>query len=308
MTSKLYTSDTVLISLLIILLGAAGYLGWQYYEHTTTIATLKAETAAYETELTASEADLADASNTILALQEDLELLEEEIEELEEDYRDERDKNEEFEDQLRDLGKVVGDLDKLSRTDEELLQKYSKAYFLNENYVPSNLEEIDDRYVLDDREPEFFHGNAMDFLEELMEEAKDDDIDLEIVSAYRSFDEQNELKGQFTQVYGSGANAFSADQGFSEHQLGTTVDFVSEGLTSASPAFADTEAYEWLLDHAHRYGFVLSYPEENTFYIFEPWHWRFVGTDLARDLHRDDAYFYDWDQRKIDEYLINVFD
>ena len=51
-----------------------------------------------------------------------------------------------------------------------------------------------------------------------------------------------------------------------------------------------------------------SYPENNTFYDFEPWHWRFVGTDLARDLRRDGVEFYEWDQRKIDEYLISIFD
>ena len=141
-----------------------------------------------------------------------------------------------------------------------------------------------------------------------MEEAEDDDIDITIISAYRSFDEQNALKGQFTQVYGEGANAFSADQGFSEHQLGTTVDFGTSAITSAQAVFVDTEAYQWLLKNAHRFGFVLSYPENNGFYIFEPWHWRFVGEDLARDLKRDDAYFYDWDQREIDEYLISIFD
>jgi zinc D-Ala-D-Ala carboxypeptidase len=61
-------------------------------------------------------------------------------------------------------------------------------------------------------------------------------------------------------------------------------------------------------DNAYKYGFTLSYPESNTYYTFEPWHWRFVGEDLARDLRSDKAYFYDWDQRKIDGYLVNIFD
>ncbi len=63
-----------------------------------------------------------------------------------------------------------------------------------------------------------------------------------------------------------------------------------------------------MLDNAHRYGFILSYPEGNEFYIFEPWHWRFVGEDLARDLDRADAHFYDWEQREIDKYLLTIFD
>jgi hypothetical protein len=63
------------------------------------------------------------------------------------------------------------------------------------------------------------------------------------------------------------------------------------------------------LDNAHRYGFILSYPEGNDFYIFEPWHWRFVGRDLARHLDRnEDETFYTMDQRDINEYLLEIFE
>jgi hypothetical protein len=60
--------------------------------------------------------------------------------------------------------------------------------------------------------------------------------------------------------------------------------------------------------NAYKYGFVLSYPKGNVYYVFEPWHWRFVGEKLAADLNKSGDYFYDWDQRKIDTYLVNVFD
>jgi D-alanyl-D-alanine carboxypeptidase len=109
-------------------------------------------------------------------------------------------------------------------------------------------------------------------------------------------------------VYGSGANTFSADQGYSEHQLGTTVDITDETVGGTYASFAQTEAYEWLLDNAYKHGFILSYPEGNEFYIFEPWHWRFVGTDLARDLQRSDDDFYTMDQREIDKYRLEMFD
>jgi D-alanyl-D-alanine carboxypeptidase len=110
-------------------------------------------------------------------------------------------------------------------------------------------------------------------------------------------------------TYGAGtANQFSADQGYSEHQLGTTVDFTTSSVGATFSGFEDTESYRWLRDEAHRYGFVLSYPPNNSYYQFEPWHWRFVGVDLAQDLHQDDTYFYDLDQREINEYLITLFD
>lgn len=259
-------------------------------------------------QVASSSEKLTQAQKTIENLNEEIADLEEDKDNLREDLRDEKDRNDNFEDQIKDIAGTVGTLDKLSKTDKELLQKYSKVYFLNENYVPSNLSEISGKYVAPGKTPQYFHTNALPFLEEMIKEAMDDDVDLMVISAYRSFDHQSALKGQYTQVYGSGANTFSADQGYSEHQLGTTIDFGTSDLTSALASFADTEAYRWLLQNAHKYGFTLSYPEDNSFYIFEPWHWRFVGEDLARDLRRDEAHFYDWDQRDIDEYLISIFD
>jgi len=142
----------------------------------------------------------------------------------------------------------------------------------------------------------------------MLDRAKRAGHDIKVISAYRSFDTQTSLKGQYTQVYGSGANTFSADQGYSEHQLGTTVDLTDETTAGTFTSFAETDAYAWLLKNAHKYGFTLSYPEDNGFYVFEPWHWRFVGEDLAEDLYDDDAHFYDWEQREIDSYLIKIFD
>ncbi|MCA9358073.1 D-alanyl-D-alanine carboxypeptidase family protein [Candidatus Kaiserbacteria bacterium] len=252
--------------------------------------------------------ELEVASSTIADLKSDLADFKEELEELADDYRDEKNKNDDFEDQIRDLAGTLGDLDKLAKTDEELLAKYSKVYFLNENYTPSRVKQIDDKYILPGKKDQYFHAEAIDHLEDLLDAAKKADLDLKVASAYRSFDEQTDLKGQYTQVYGTGANAFSADQGYSEHQLGTTVDLTTVEVGGTYTSFKDTDAYTWLLDNAYKYGFILSYPEGNDYYIFEPWHWRFVGIDLARDLHRKDKTFYDLDQRDINEYLLTLFD
>ena len=109
-------------------------------------------------------------------------------------------------------------------------------------------------------------------------------------------------------TYGQGANKFSADQGYSEHQLGTTVDFTNSTIGSDLSRFEGTDQHAWLVKNAYKYGFTMSYPENNEYYQYEPWHWRFVGKDLARHLHRKDTYFYDMEQRDIDEYIINLFD
>ncbi len=253
-------------------------------------------------------AEQALASSTITELSERLALTSEELDDIERDLRREQNRNEDFEDQIEAISGTVGILDKLSKTDEELLQKYSRTYFLNENFVPLKISKIDERYVLPGRKDQYFHGDAVEFLTDMLDEAAEDGHDIKILSAYRSFDEQQALKGQYTQVYGSGSNAFSADQGYSEHQLGTTVDLSDVTTGGTYPTFAQTEAYAWLLKNAYRFGFILSYPEDNGFYIFEPWHWRFVGVDLAKDLNRENAEFYNWDQRTIDEYLVKIFD
>lgn len=295
---------------LIAIIGVAASLYFAIGSQTQTaqIEMLLQERNFFLKESASTTAALAAATSTIADLENELDELKEELEELADDYADERNRNEEFEDQIRDIAGTVGTLDKLSKTDEELLQKYSKVYFLNENYIPERLDEISSKYILSGRQDQYFHARAVDYLEEMLDDAKRDGHDIKVVSAYRSFDAQSELKGQYTQTYGSGANAFSADQGYSEHQLGTTLDLTIPDVGGAYTSFAQTEAYEWLLENAHAYGFVLSYPENNSFYVFEPWHWRFVGTELAQDLNRADAHFYDWEQRKIDEYLITVFD
>ncbi|MEZ4103757.1 MAG: M15 family metallopeptidase [Candidatus Paceibacterota bacterium] len=298
----------IFILVLIILFIITAYLTYKAYQNKHEILTLNTEKSQLKTslDLLTKEKELTDQENKDLS-----ELListKEELEEVLDDLEREENRNEEFEDQIRKLTGTVKDLDKLSKTDEELLQKYSRAYFLNENYIPLRLEKINDRYVLKGKKDQYFHAEAIDFLEDMLDEARRDDIDLKIVSAYRSFDEQQEVKGQHTQVYGTGANAFSADQGYSEHQLGTTVDLTDEATGGTYQSFANTESYKWLTDNAYRFGFILSYPEGNEFYIYEPWHWRFVGVDLARDLHRQKDQFYEWEQRRIDEYLIKIFD
>lgn len=259
-------------------------------------------------EIASSSQALWSATTTIALLEEVVADLEEDRDDLQDNLRDEKNKNDDFEDQIKNIAGTVGVLDKLSKTDKELLQKYSKVYFLNEHYIPESLRQLDEKYTYDENKPAFLHSKVVPYFEDMVKAANKDGVELWIVSAYRSFDMQAQLKDAYSITYGTGANTFSADQGYSEHQLGTTVDLTTTGINGGLAGFENTEAYAWLKKNAYKYGFALSYPEDNAYYIFEPWHWRFVGTDLAKDLHRNDAHFYDWEQRKIDEYLISIFD
>ena len=169
--------------------------------------------------------------------------------------------------------------------------------------------DIDKKYLSQPTVKKQIHKEVYPFLKELMEEALDDKMTLKINSAFRSFSEQTDLKATYKVTYGTtGANTFSADQGFSEHQLGTTLDFSSQSTNYALEGFDTTKEFEWLQENAHRYGFVLSYPKGNKYYVYEPWHWRLVGTDLAKKLHKENKNFYDLEQRDIDKYLLEIFD
>lgn len=293
----------------VITLGATGYLAYTAYQQADRIETLLQERNFFQNQSNERQNKLLIASSTIINLQEELNEIHEDLEELADDYKDEKNRNEEFEDQIRDLAGTLGDLEKLESIDDELLAKYSKVYFLNENYIPERLKKVDDEWLAPGKDDAYFHYRAYKHLEDLMDAAEKDGVQLTIVSAYRSFDEQTELKGQYQQVYGTGANAFSADQGYSEHQLGTTVDFSSAANSNQlNQSFDQTEEFAWLQENAHKYGFILSYPQGNAYYIYEPWHWRFVSTELAGDLKRKNQNFYDMEQREINSYLLEFFD
>ncbi|MDP3955702.1 MAG: M15 family metallopeptidase [bacterium] len=204
---------------------------------------------------------------------------------------------------------AVGSLQKLSQIDPELLIKYSKVYFTNENYAPAHLTEIPTAHLYNEDERERFVTEAWPYLKGLLDSAETSGVTLFIKSAYRSFGEQQSLKSIYRVIYGAGtANSFSADQGYSEHQLGTTADFITTGLGGQLEGFDGTNAFQWLINNAYRFGFVLSYPKGNNYYVYEPWHWRFVGVKLATHLHENKLNFYDVDQREIDMYLVSVFD
>lgn len=109
-----------------------------------------------------------------------------------------------------------------------------------------------------------------------------------IKSAYRSWNDQNYIfNGYVRDDSLENALTYSARPGHSEHQTGLGMDIVTSGTAESQiPEFAARLA--WLKDNAQRFGFILRYPEGKTHitgYIFEPWHYRYVGEDLAAKLY-----------------------
>jgi LAS superfamily LD-carboxypeptidase LdcB len=271
----------------IILLIALGYGGYRYFQLDTAYK-------AAQSNLRNLSSELANASST--------------NNQLNDAFVAEKERNDSFANEIGSITGTVGTLTKLANTDPQLLAKYSKVYFLNENYAPASLSDIPSDDVYSDTETYQFLTPVLPQLEDMIKHASSSDVTLWVASSYRSFKEQATLKSEYKTIYGSGANAFSADQGYSEHQLGTTIDFTTEGLHGALDGFDKTDAYTWLTKHAYQYGFILSYPSGNAYYVYEPWHWRYVGVKLATWLHTTNVHFYDVDQRTINTYLVDFYD
>jgi D-alanyl-D-alanine carboxypeptidase len=136
---------------------------------------------------------------------------------------------------------------------------------------------------------EQLHKDAALALMQLIYAARDDGIWIVPVSGYRSIEKQDQLFEAQIQRKGSqkAAAKTSAPPGHSEHHTGYAIDltdghFANQGIGDITYDFQNSEAFQWLQANADRFGFELSFPENNFQGIsYEPWHWRFVGTPEA---------------------------
>jgi LAS superfamily LD-carboxypeptidase LdcB len=130
---------------------------------------------------------------------------------------------------------------------------------------------------------------VVDDLADLREAAEDADDPIDIIAAYRSYAQQKALFDKRVRQFGlAKAYAHVAAAGHSEHQLGTTIDFAPPDADDVDQSFGETAAGRWLAENAYRFGFVQSYPKDEsnvTCYGYEPWHFRYVGREEAERVH-----------------------
>jgi len=120
----------------------------------------------------------------------------------------------------------------------------------------------------------------------MMDAAAGDGVTLTVSSAYRSFAAQKQTYQHWVKVNGQKtADTLSARPGYSEHQTGLAIDFGSPEGCLLQECYQDTRAGQWLAKNAPDFGFILRFPKNQqhvTGYIFEPWHYRYLGSGLAR--------------------------
>lgn len=172
-------------------------------------------------------------------------------------------------------------LDNPQRLEYDLLRLVDKTHSLG-TYVPKDLITV-----------RGFSGHLLrveteQALQDLVAAARINGVKVYIRSAYRSYSTQAVLFQDYSGSYGvASAETFSARPGHSEHQLGTTIDFGTFTNADFNGSFDQTSLGQWLITHAYEFGFVMSYAdgaEAITGYIYEPWHWRYVGKDAAQEV------------------------
>jgi len=164
----------------------------------------------------------------------------------------------------------------------ELTRLVNKETGLGPDEEPEDLVDLDDyndRLTLS-RSGHRLRKIMIPSLLSMTEEAAEQGIELMISSTYRSYSYQENLYNRYAARDGQeAADRYSARPGKSQHQLGTAIDF-----GSIDDSFALTDAGKWLKVNAWKYGFSLSYPEgmeSFTGYVWESWHYRYIGRDAA---------------------------
>jgi D-alanyl-D-alanine carboxypeptidase len=131
---------------------------------------------------------------------------------------------------------------------------------------------------------------AHDAFVKLSDDAYAEGYNIYSVSAYRSYSYQVTLFDNCVSIYGLKQTlADTAKPGFSEHQTGLSLD-----VNLVDTSFENTDEFKWLQKNAYKYGFIIRYPkgkDDLTGYVYEPWHYRYVGVEAATYIYEHDITF-----------------
>lgn len=167
----------------------------------------------------------------------------------------------------------------------------NKQHALNPvSYIPADLQIPNVPQRVPGNESMQLRTAAASAIEDMFSAAKTDSLNLMVSSGYRSYAYQVGLYNGYVKSEGQAlADQQSARPGHSEHQTGLAVDIEPTSRhCELDQCFADTKEGKWLAANAYKYGFVLRYTPDKvrvTGYESEPWHYRYVGKDLALQLH-----------------------
>lgn len=165
------------------------------------------------------------------------------------------------------------------------------------NYLNSTFEPVDKVMLVANVESTWSNGylanDAYVALKRLFKDSAALGYNIMDTSPYRSYSRQESIYNRYVDIYGVKAtDEMSARPGFSEHQTGLATDVIEIG--GSMDDFGYSDEFEWMKNNAHKYGFILRYPKDKehlTGYIYEPWHYRYVGVDVATYIYENDIVF-----------------
>ena len=213
--------------------------------------------------------------------------------------------NETGENEIDTVIEVNLNLDKEDYVDSVLVKEFSvdmlvnKHRYLSEDFEPNDLVEASLDYA---SEKEIFISRlAYNAFKNMSDAATKDGYGIIINSAYRSFQDQQDISDLYFRYYGqSYVDKYIAKPGYSEHQTGLAIDVGSK----TTSVFANSKENNWMLDNAYKYGFIQRYTkrDENlTGFRYEAWHYRYVGKEIAK-------YCHDHNNMSLEEYFVIFLD
>ena len=177
-----------------------------------------------------------------------------------------------------------------------LLNKYN---LVSKSYKPKNLVQVSTEYA---KENILLTEEANNQFILMAEAAKKENLTLYAISGYRDYTYQENLYNNYYSIDGNKANEYSSKPGHSEHHTGLAIDISNK--TTSYEEFDKTEEFKWMQENAHKYGFILRYPEDKTnetLYQYEPWHYRYVGIKISTYIKKHNISFEEYYVKHIEK-------
>lgn len=177
--------------------------------------------------------------------------------------------------------------EKVVTNPDDVLVVSNKERNLPENYKPKDLVIPNVPFPFEENvEKKYMRKEAAEALEKLFADAKKENLQLYAMSGFRSYERQRDVFAANVKKLGEeNARRVSASPGQSEHQTGLAMDVTCPEIDfQLTVEFEQTREGKWVLENAHKYGFIIRYPkgkEAITGYDYEPWHLRYVGKEHA---------------------------
>lgn len=174
---------------------------------------------------------------------------------------------------------------------DKITMLVNKYHYIEYDYIPKDLINVDGITI---------NKEVYEAFLKMKDDMRKEDLNIRIISAYRSYQYQEKLYNNYLKSESQKVvDTYSARAGYSEHHTGLAIDVDNEKLDYNK--FYLTKEFNWMTENAYKYGFILRYPKDKetiTGYAYEPWHYRYVGEEIANYIKKHNStyeeYYYEF--------------